>query len=65
MTARPEFQQIAKQGNAGIRNIHFDKSTGRLTGELYASGSGTRGPLNVCLNPKPASASYHIVALDR
>lgn len=62
---RFEFQQIAKQGNAGVRGIHLDQSTGRLTGELYAIGSGRRGPGKICLDAKPAAASYRIVALAR
>lgn len=61
--ARIELDQIAKDGNAGFRNIHVDPAAGRVTGELYAIGSGTQGPRKICLSPKPASASYHVIAV--
>ena len=60
---RIELDQIAKDGNAGFRNIHIDPATGRVTGELFAVGSGRQGPRKICLGPKPASASYHVVAV--
>jgi hypothetical protein len=57
-----EWQPVSTSGGATIRNLHFDRQTGKLTGELYARGTGAPSGASGCNAGNTTAATFQIRA---